>query len=270
LKPEQIIEQIKAAGSWLPLTTLRQAFNQCEALTPPLLEAVRLRAEAESPLDIPLQRLAAFGVFFLAQHREPRLLESLVRLFETSNPALEDEWLFSGRLFFFGHRLLAGVCRLDAQIPMQMALDAKLTNATRSIAVCAIGMMAAYGDCTRAEAVKRHRQLFPPTQALKCEFMDGCWVRAAAKLDAQALERELKWFMASGRLDSHCRSVIAGAMGVPPELSFASIVALEPLVDMFLSVFPQDMRRGEIGYLPNGQIPNLDLFAEDAPGRHAF
>jgi len=151
---------------------------------------------------------------------------------------------------------------------MNLALDAQLNPFTRSIAVCAIGMMAAYGDISRAEAIHRHRQLFKPTQNLKNKFMDGCWVRAASKLDSRAFQRELQWFLASGRLSGHDQSIFSGAMTADPEGNFASIVVFEPLVDLFLHVFPQDMSAGEIGFLPNGQIPYLDRFREEQGEPH--
>lgn len=123
-------------------------------------------------------------------------------------------------------------------------------------------MLAAYGDITRAEAVQRHRQLFKMVQNLRHEFMDDCWVRAAAELHSEAFERELQWFLASGRLDGHLRSLIAGAMRKHQETNFATIVALEPMVDICSNIFPQDMRAGEVGLLPNGQIPHLERFTE--------
>ena len=146
---------------------------------------------------------------------------------------------------------------------MNLALDAKLNPSTRSIAVCTIGMMAAYGDITRAEAIHRHRRLFKTVQNLGSDFMDGCWVRAASKLGSKALERELQWFLASGRLDSRTQSIVTVALRQDVGLMFPTIVILEPQVDMFLHVFPQDMRDGEIGFLPNGEIPGLDPFRRE-------
>jgi hypothetical protein len=262
LNPQQITNQIESAGAWLPLTVVRQAFTQHEALMPMFLEAVRQRAAPKGLLDIRHQRLAAFGLFFLAQHREPRMFDPLIRLFESVDSAQQDEWLFATRLFFFSHRLLAGICPSDPKRVMDLASDSKANPFTRSIAVCTIGMLAAYGDITRAEAVRWHRELFKMVQNLKHDFLDGCWARAATKLHSAEFERELQWFLASGRLNRHDRSIISGAIRSHHEENFASIVALEPMVDIFLNVFPQDMRDGEIGLLPNGQIPNLNRFAE--------
>jgi hypothetical protein len=262
LNPQQIINQIENAGAWLPLTVVRQAFTQHESLTPIFLERVRQRAVTKGLLDIRQQRLAAFGLFFLAQHRDPRTFDPLVQLFESVDSEQQDEWLFASRLFFFSHRLLAGACPSDARRVMELALDSKKNPFTRSIGLCAIGMLAAYGDISRAEAVQLHRQLFKMVQNFKHRFMDGCWARAATKLHSAEFERELQWFLASGRLDSHDRSIIAGAMRSQHEENFATIVALEPLVDIFFNIFPQDMRDGEVGLLPNGQIPNLHRFTE--------
>lgn len=133
MEPDIIREHIENAGAWLPLTVVRQAFTQHEALTPILLEAVRQRAAARHLLDIRQQRLAAFGLFFLAQHRDRRTFDPLVQLFESVVPEQQDEWLFANRLFFFGHRLLVGVCPLDAQRVMDLALESKLNPLTRSI-----------------------------------------------------------------------------------------------------------------------------------------
>jgi len=262
MEAKQIINEIELAGASFPLTTMRQAFGQNESLTPVLLDAVQKRAAAKNSSDIRLQRVATFGLFFLAQHRDRRLLQPMVQLLESVDPWEQDEWLFSNRVGFFAHRLLAGVCPLDAQTPMDLALNPKLKSFTRTIAMSTIGMMAAYGDITRAEAVQRHRQLYKPVQILRDPEMDGCWARAAVKLDSKAFERELQWFLASGRLDSLNRTLISSALRVDPETSFASIVALEPLVNMFINIFSQDMREGEIGFLPNGEIPFLEHFRE--------
>jgi hypothetical protein len=147
-----------------------------------------------------------------------------------------------------------------------IAQDAKLKTTTRSIAVCAVGMQAAYGDVSRAEAVHHLRQLYKMVQILNDGFLDGCWVRAAAKLNTEAFEVELKWFLASGRLDAHNHSLISAAIEVDAESNFASIVALEPPVDLFTNIFPTAMRYGEVGFLPNGEIPSLSNFLETELG----
>jgi hypothetical protein len=153
MEPKQILKEIESAGAWLPLVTVREAFEQRETLSPFFLDAVQQRAAGKASSDIRLQRVATFGMFFLAQHRDHRLLEPMIQLLESFDPWTQDEWLFSNRLGFFAHRLLAGVCALNAQIPMDLALNPKLKSLTRIIGVSAIGMMAAYGDITR---VLRH------------------------------------------------------------------------------------------------------------------
>lgn len=42
--------------------------------------------------------------FFLAQHRDVRFIDPMVRLFESGDLDLKYEWLFLGRLFYFEHR----------------------------------------------------------------------------------------------------------------------------------------------------------------------
>jgi hypothetical protein len=126
MKPEDILQQIADAGSWLPVTVARRAFTEHQAIGPALLEAVTNRAATPQERDIPKARLAAFGVFFLAQNRDRKLFEPLVRLFETMDQEVEDEWVFSGRLFFFGHRLLAGVCPHDPTRPLELVLNQNL------------------------------------------------------------------------------------------------------------------------------------------------
>jgi hypothetical protein len=132
---KRLLNQIEEAGAWLPLTTVRQAFGQCEAIIPALLTAIQQRAETAHSTDIRQHRLATFGVFYLAQHREPRLFAPLIRLLETTNPDQQDEWLFAGRLFFFGHRLLAGVCPFNAQQLVDLAMDPTLSSMTRAAAL---------------------------------------------------------------------------------------------------------------------------------------
>src|SRR5664279_6718 len=265
MTPEEILHHITEAGAWLPITVVRQAFGQHEALAPSFLDAVQLRAAANHGQDIRAQRLAAFGVFFLAQRRDRRLFEPLIRLFETADHEHQDEWLFSIRLFFFGHRLLAGVCPLDGQKLGELALDDKLKPLTRSLALCAIGLRATYGDVARAEAVRRLRATYNAVRTLKSDWADSCWARTAAKLHSKEFERELQWFLASGRLPLQCRQDIAGAMRTHPDANFISVIELDPMVDLFSNVFPRDMRNGEVGLLPNGQIPGLEFYEGSEP-----
>lgn len=265
MKPEEILQQIADAGSWLPLTVVRSAVTKHQDVTPALLEAITSRAAAGHGRHIRNHRMATFGIFYMAQMRDRRIIEPLVQLFENTNPDAEDEWLFSSRLFFFGHRLLAGACPDGPHQPLELALNPNLKALTRALAVCAIGLMAVYGDIPRAEAVKLVRQTFKPMRALKEEWTASCWTRTAAKLHCREFERELQWFLASGLLTMESRHDIARALHGNPDLHLLSVRALEPMVDLFSNVFPQDVRSGEIGLLPNGQIPGLELFLGEEP-----
>jgi hypothetical protein len=61
------------------------------------------------------------------------------------------------------------------------------------------------------------------------------------------------------------RHDLARALHGDPDIHLLSVRALEPMVDLFSNVFPQDVRSGEIGLLPNGQIPGLEMFLGDEP-----
>jgi hypothetical protein len=262
----RVLEEIASAGSWLPITTVRAAFCIREALTPIFLDIVRQRAAAAHPTDIRQHRLAAFGVFYLAQHREPELFEPLVRLMETCSADAHDEWLFSDRIFFFGHRLLAGVSPLAPQRPISLVMNPNLRPLTRSTALPAIGLLAALGDISRSEAVRHMRSLFGEVKAARIPELDSNWVRTAIKIHCRELQRELQWFLASGRLERDSRPLIADAMRQHPDDLFLSILELESAVDVFRNVFPQDVRDGEVGLLPNSMIPGLHEFLERGPG----
>jgi hypothetical protein len=125
--------------------------------------------------------------------------------------------------------------------------------------------MGVYGDIPRAEAVKLVRQTFKPMRALKEEWTASCWTRTAAKVHCREFERELQWFLASGLLTMESRHDLARALHGDPDIHLLSVRALEPMVDLFSNVFPQDVRSGEIGLLPNGQIPGLEMFLGDEP-----
>jgi len=256
---------IGQAGSWLPLVTVRQAFTHRDALAPVLLEAITRRGTAKDGRDIVNQRHATFGVFFLAQVRDPRLFDSLVQLLETLNPEVEDEWTLSGRLFFFGHRLLAGVCPNDAQRVIDLALNPALKIETRATAVSAIGLLGAYGVIARADAVRLLRDTFKPIKETKNDLLAENWARTAARLHCREFERELQWFLASGLLSQQCRHDIGQALRQDPDALLISTIAFEPTVDLFSNVFPQEIRNGEIGLLPNGEIPGLELFRGQEP-----
>jgi hypothetical protein len=265
MKPGEILQFIAEAGAWLPIVIVRQAFWQNQELVSDFLDAIHARAAARHGQNIRTHRLAAFGMFFLAQHRDRRLFEPLIRLLETSDPEQEDEWLFSNRLFFFGHRLLAGVCPSDTKLLLELSRDAKLRPSTRSLAICAIGLLAAYGDVTRATAVSQLRETYDSVRKLKSEWTDSCWARTAVKLHSEEFERELQWFLASGRLPRQCHKDVAEAMRVHPDANFMSVMGLDSMVDLFSNVYPQDIRNGEVGLLPNGQIPGLDYYVPRQP-----
>jgi len=262
---QEIIDAIERAGSWLPLVPVRKAFTCREALTPRLLEAVEHRAASVGTPDIRMTRLATFGIFFLAQNRDPALFKPLVQLLETSDPWVEDEWLFSCRLFFFGHRLLAGISPQDPQRLLDLALNDGLKPITRSLAIGGIGMLGAYGDIPRKEAIRLVRQLYLPMRGLREEWTACAWSRAAAKLHCREFQPELQWFLASGLLPDFTRPDISRALRGDPDAHLVSVSLLEPMVDIFRNVFPQDIRSGELGLLPNGQIPNLEMFLGHEP-----
>jgi hypothetical protein len=260
MKQDEILKQIAGAGSWLPITVVAQAMAQHKALAPIFLEAVRRRAAIGSQVDVPQSRLATFGLFYLAQHRDPRLLKPLIRLFETIDPYAHDEWHFANRLFCYGHRLLAGVCPLDCDRPMSVAMDGSVSTMTRAIAISAVGLSAVYGDTRREEAVIRLRTLFESVKARPDEWLDSNWVRAATKIQCREFERELQWFMASGRLNRLCREEVESAMHHHPDEVFFSSMQFEAPVNLLENIFSRDFRRGEAGLLPNNKNRWQDKF----------
>lgn len=265
MKPKQIIEEIGSAGSWLPLTTVQAVFAHHRALTPVFLEAVRERAATPNPNDIRLQRLATFGLFYLAQHRNQDLFEPLVRLMEMSDEQAQDEWLFSSRLFFFGHRLLAGISPTNPERVIEIVMNPNLRAMTRATALPAIGLLAAFGDIARNEAVRHLRTLFPTIKAARIPDLEANWVRTAAKVHCVELQNELQWFLSSGRMDRDFGSLIANVLRHHPDDIFLSILQLEPAVDIVRNVFQIEVRDGEIGLLPNAMIPRLHEFLEQGP-----
>ena len=54
-------------------------------------------------------------------------------------------------------------------------------------------------------------------------------------------------------------------MRTHPDANFISVIELDPMVDLFSNVFPRDMRNGEVGLLPNGQIPGLEFYEGSEP-----
>jgi hypothetical protein len=265
MEQSEILNGIGLAGSWLPKTLVRQALEQREGLMPIFLEVVQARACATSPLEVRHSRLATFGVFFLAQYRDRRLFDPLLRLFEKLDPYEQDEWLFANRVFYYGHRLLAGICPLDGERSWRVALDATPRPETRSVAIGAVGLSAVYGDSSRAETIARLRALFAPVQKLNEELTTSTWGRTAAKLHCREFERELQWLLASGRLDRGSREDIAGALRQNPDVLFISAQHFESPVDLFTNVFRQEFRNSEPGLLPNGELPGLELHQDPEP-----
>jgi hypothetical protein len=139
-------------------------------------------------------------------------------------------------------------------------LDTKLLPLTRSTGISAIGLLAAYGDISRSEAVEHLRTLFKAIKSKRDDELDSCWVMTAVKVHSEQLLPELQWFLASGRLNRKCQELIPVVLGYGQHLNLMSIIPLEPMIDLFSNVFPIEIRNDELGIVPNGQIPGLDKF----------
>ena len=91
------------------------------------------------------------------------------------------------------------------------------------------------------------------------------WARTAARLHCREFERELQWFLASGFPNQQCRYDIGQALRQDPDALLIATIAFEPMVDLFSNVFEQGIRNGEIGLIPNGEVPGLELFRGQEP-----
>jgi hypothetical protein len=112
MKTDEILDWIGKADTWLAATVVGQAFGDRDAVAPAMLDAIDQCAEAKQRLAARTLRMSLFGVFFLAQLRDRRLFEPLLRLVESADPKPGVDSLYYGRLYFFGHRLFAGACPL--------------------------------------------------------------------------------------------------------------------------------------------------------------
>lgn len=261
MKADQILDQISEAENWLPITTVRCAFMYAEAVTPVLLDKVQKEIVSAGRSAVRDKRLAAFGMFFLAQHGNARLFDALIHLFETHDPWKQDEWLFSRRLFFFGHRLLAECALPSERSPVDVALDPKLKPLTRSLAVATIGLQAAYGFVSRKQAVHDLRRLFNTFKEENIQPVMENWALTACKMHSRKFEQELLWCLSSNRMGEDLRPLVNASLQTHPDTNFASILPLESPVDLMHNVFPRIIRDGEVGFNPNAEIPNLGDFA---------
>lgn len=90
--------------------------------------------------------------------------------------------VFSERLFFFAHRLMAGVSSDDPRPLLDLVLQPNLNPLTRATGVSAISLQGGYGDIARGDAVRLMRETFKLVRALKEQWTACCWARTTAKL----------------------------------------------------------------------------------------
>jgi hypothetical protein len=263
MEPNDILNQIAKAKKLLPLTTVRQAFAQHRALEPLLLEAVRQRAGHPRGQGLRQQRLSTFGLYFLAQLRVPQVGEPLVSLLEDADfpRQVQEEWRFTERLRFFGHRLVAGACPGDAERPHALVRNPDLRPLTRCASLRAIGLLAANGDISRAEGVARLRGLLQDPLRAECNpQLDCCWAHTAIRVHSGELQRELEWYVTSGRLvPVSRRDTIAQLMQRHPEGLFDWRRPQKPLVDLCTRVFPLWILDGEWTLFTSHPIPGTEI-----------
>ena len=241
---------------------MRRALDDA-VLVPQLLEAVCERASAPRSCMASLQRLSTFGLFLLAQKRHPGLYAPLMKLLDAAAPELNDEWLCSRRLRFHAAQIVAAACP-DGRRLMNLAEDPKAQAHIRGAALEAIGLLAAFGDATRAETVSRLRALYPMVRRADDPILDSSWVSIAAKVHWHRLDNELRWFMSSGRLPAGLREVIADATRQHPDTNFVAVMALEPPINILVNVFAQEFRDGEVGLVVNKSGPDLSGYLNDS------
>jgi uncharacterized protein DUF1186/SEC-C motif-containing protein len=200
MSPEEVKRVLEYNSGKFPFEAVSQAVAQREALTPMLL--AELERAADSPqalLDEPESyMLHVYAMYLLAQFREPRALDPLLRLFSLTGDAVE--LLLGDVVTEDGGALLASVCHGEVA-PIKALIENREANEYgRDAGICALLTLVAEGDLDRGELIDYLRQ-FSRTLGPEDFLIQAFWVAAADELYPEELMPEIRAVYAAGAVD---------------------------------------------------------------------
>ena len=138
---------------------LRAAIEQREAIVPELIGAIdRVTADPAHYLKNPEESLHTFAIYLLAQFRETRALDALLRFFSLPGEQALD--LTGDMVTEQGAAVLASVCGGDPAPLLKLIHDETVNEFVRGQAIDALAVQAIWGERSREAVVEDLRRLF--------------------------------------------------------------------------------------------------------------
>lgn len=167
MTPEQILAELSSAAGRVPAAALAAALEQREALTEPLLEALRdfveLTSDPEATYNGADNALADTAMYLLAQFRETRafpLFEQLCRL-----PEECSEYWLGDMLTQDFDSFLASTCGGDPVLLQRLAADVSMRDYARWAALDAMLTLVVNGDWSRSALIAWMQEIWPRWQS---------------------------------------------------------------------------------------------------------
>ena len=175
-----------------PHDALLAAAAHKEELVPELLAALdRVSTNPAAFIEDHDSMLHVFALYLLAEWRETRALEPILRLFSLPDEQPHD--LTGDVITSDGAQILAAVCDRHVEPLLRLATNESINEYVRGQALEALGVLAAWGERSKAEIIEVLRSLFQdglkrPGDA----YVWAEWAGVVMDLNAQALLPELR------------------------------------------------------------------------------
>ena len=202
----EILKELEPYTGRFPMTAMRAAIEQREAITPELLQV--LDTAAENPLEFVRRQdymLHLFAMYLLAQFRETRAYRPLVRIFSAPGETPFD--LAGDTVTEALNRILASVYDGDP-IPLQGLVEAPTVNEfVRSAALRTFKVLVESGQMSREAVVKYLRELANGKLPREFAFVWTAVARAIGELPAPELMDDLRQMFQEGLVEGGPRDL---------------------------------------------------------------
>lgn len=179
---------------------LRAAIAQREAITPELIAAIqRVSADPALYLENPERCLHLFAIYLLAQFRETRAQDCLVRFFSLPDEQALD--LTGDLVTESGAAILASVCGGDPAPLLRLAHDETVNEFVRGQAIDGLLVQSTWGERPREAVITELRGLFASLPRPGNSFVWAALVCAVDTFQALELLPEVRRAFAEGRVD---------------------------------------------------------------------
>ncbi|HVK53650.1 MAG TPA: DUF1186 domain-containing protein [Burkholderiales bacterium] len=200
MTPEEIKKALEYNTGAFPFEAMRGAIAQREAMTPILLAEIERAADNPQAIfdEDESYILPFFAIYLLAQFRETRAFEPMIRLCQLSRETLDD---LIGDVVTSGLGNILASTFSDDTTPIEAVIENKnLDEFVRDAGLSALITLVAEGVIAREEFIEYLRK-FSRTLTPEDSLMGGLWVNAAADIYPEELMPEIRAAFEAGLVD---------------------------------------------------------------------